>query len=378
MARDKKRRRSHSRSSSSSPERSSRRRRNRSRSRDRRRRSTERHRRSRSRDRRRSKERHRRSRSRGHRTHSASRSRSRSRDKRSRSRDGKRSRSHEKKTDEKQAAPAMTPLAAAAAAAAAAAGAIAAAENSAVINKNVQQQQLDLEMQKRRERIEKWRQSRKKTEEAAAMIVLPIPGKKWSLEDDEEDDAGPPALHVKDEPDDKEFVPPVKSEPTEDAAAATKAEDTGGEGDKQKEVRQLKDKALKADGVAVAAAEKSNKVTVIVGIAKKKEDKNKGELMEQNIDALEYSSEEEAEDLQTTMNNLQNNKAKKPATVCLEDISYAPFRKNFYIEVPELAKMTPGEVEALRAELEGIKVARQGMPQADPELGAVWGEQKGA
>lgn len=286
----------------------------------------------------------------------------------------------------------MTPLAAAVAAAAAAAGAIAAAENSAVINKNVQQQQLDLEMQKRRERIEKWRQSRKKTEEAAAMIVLPIPGKKWSLEDDEEDDAGPPALHVKDEPDDKEFVPPVKSEPTEDAAAATtKSEDTGGEGDKQvkqevqevkkeeeeddidpldaymmgiqKEVKQLKAKALKADGVAVAAPEKSNKVTVIVGIAKKKEDKNKGELMEQNIDALEYSSEEEAEDLQTTMNNLQNNKAKKPATVSLEDISYAPFRKNFYIEVPELAKMTPGEVEALRAELEGIKVRGKGCPK---------------
>ncbi|KAH7935343.1 probable ATP-dependent RNA helicase DDX46 [Rhipicephalus sanguineus] len=391
MARDKKRRRSLSRSSSSSPERiSSRRRRNRSRSRDRRRRSIERHRRSRSRDRRRSpRDRYRRSRSRGRRTFSRSRSRSytrsRSRDRRSKSHDGKRSRSHDR-DDKKGEQPALSALAAATAAAAAVTGALAAAENT-TLDKNAQQQQLDLEMQKRRERIEKWRQARKKTEQAAvAALVLPMPGKKWSLEDDEEDDTGPPPPPLKDDPDDGPGPPSLKKKLDPDEADAdTKTEEVKKEAeDKQEEeeddgidpldaymmgiqneVKQLKDKALKTDaGAAAPAPEKANNmVTMIVGVAKKKEDKKKGELMEQNVDALEYSSEEETEDLQTTMNNLQAGKAKKPVSVSIEDISYAPFRKNFYIEVPELAKMTPGEVETLRAELEGIKVRGKGCPK---------------
>uniref|UniRef100_A0A131YZL8 Probable ATP-dependent RNA helicase DDX46 n=1 Tax=Rhipicephalus appendiculatus TaxID=34631 RepID=A0A131YZL8_RHIAP len=390
MARDKKRRRSLSRSSSSSPERisSRRRRNNRSRSRDRRRRSIERHRRSRSRERRRSpRDRYRRSRSRGRRTFSRSRSRSytrsRSRDRRSKSHDGKRSRSHDR-DDKKAEQPALSALAAATAAAAAVTGALAAAENT-TLDKNAQQQQLDLEMQKRRERIEKWRQARKKTEQAvAAALVLPVPGKKWSLEDDEEDDSGPPPPPLKDDPDDGPGPPSLKKKLDPDEADAdTKTEEVKKEAEVkqeeeeddgidpldaymmgiQNEVKQLKDKALKTDVSAPAPEKANNMVTMIVGVAKKKEDKKKGELMEQNVDALEYSSEEETEDLQTTMNNLQAGKTKKPVSVSLEDISYAPFRKNFYIEVPELAKMTPGEVETLRAELEGIKVRGKGCPK---------------
>ena len=34
------------------------------------------------------------------------------------------------------------------------------------------------------------------------------------------------------------------------------------------------------------------------------------------------------------------------------------FRKDFYIEVPDLAKMTDAEVEEYRIEMEGIKVLR--------------------
>ncbi|KAG0414824.1 hypothetical protein HPB47_008026 [Ixodes persulcatus] len=263
-------------------------------------------------------------------------------------------------------------VAAAKAAAELACGAL---ENDNSMDKDTRQQQLDLEMQRRRERIEKWREARKKTEEAA-MIVLPTPGKKWSLEDDDEDESGPP---IKEEPiDDSEFglKRPLKSEDKEEdkleakLSAKTKAKAVKEEDevdpldaymiDIHKEVKQLKDKAFKGNS---KSEQKANKVTVIVGVAKKKEDKKKGELMEQNVDALEYSSEEEGEDLQSAMQGLQNNKAKKPATVSIEDISYAPFRKNFYIEVPELAKMTPGEVELWRAEMEGIKVRGKGCPK---------------
>lgn len=203
-------------------------------------------------------------------------------------------------------------------------------------------------MQRRRERIEKWRLERKKAEgNTTNNIILPVPTKKWSLEDDDDEETGPP-------------------QPKEETETKVEAEDEVDPLDAymmdiQKEVKQLKTKALKGDGVE--SNEKSSKVTVVMGVAKKKDNKKKGELMEQNQDGLEYSSEEEKDDLQTAMSSLQSNKTKKPATVSIEDISYTPFRKDFYVEVPELAKMTPGEVETLRAELEGIKVKGKGCPK---------------
>ena len=47
---------------------------------------------------------------------------------------------------------------------------------------------------------------------------------------------------------------------------------------------------------------------IMTGVAKKKDDKKpaRGELMEQNQDGLEYSSEEEVEGLEETMNKLTN------------------------------------------------------------------------
>lgn len=44
-----------------------------------------------------------------------------------------------------------------------------------------------MEMQKRRERIEKWRAEKKKTQELLPVNIAP-PSKKWSLEDDDDDD----------------------------------------------------------------------------------------------------------------------------------------------------------------------------------------------
>lgn len=52
------------------------------------------------------------------------------------------------------------------------------------------------------------------------------------------------------------------------------------------------------------------KPVIIVGMAKKVNAKKKGELMEQNQDALEYSSEEEGEDLKDAIASI-NSKGKK-------------------------------------------------------------------
>jgi len=53
--------------------------------------------------------------------------------------------------------------------------------------KEEEQNRLEMEMQKRRERIEKWRDERKKTKELIPINIAP-PSKIWSLEDEDDDD----------------------------------------------------------------------------------------------------------------------------------------------------------------------------------------------
>lgn len=64
---------------------------------------------------------------------------------------------------------------------------------AAMMAKEEEQKTLDLEMQKRRERIEKWRLERKMQEMAQVKSDLANQraGKKWSLEDDEEEEEVP-------------------------------------------------------------------------------------------------------------------------------------------------------------------------------------------
>ncbi|XP_054707351.1 probable ATP-dependent RNA helicase DDX46 isoform X2 [Uloborus diversus] len=365
--------RSRSRSSSASPDRTRRRRSRsrdrdrRARSRDRRSRTPERFRRSRSRDRRRS-----RSRSRDRERDRRRRSRSRGRDRRSRSRDRKdRSRSRDRKDrrnssrdrskkdkDDKRKEEENK-----------------ANEDSSelkfeLLDKEAQNKQLELEMQKRRERIEKWRAERKKKEIAeggtvnTSNVVLPSV-KKWTLEDDDDEDLPLVVETEKNEAEEKVEKKEIKEEEKEKENMVVEEDDVDPldafmQGI-QEEVKQLRHKNIskETDG----EDKTGGKVTVIVGMAKKKDAKDKGELMEQDQDALEYSSEEEAEDLHSTMFNLQANKTKKLMTVSKEDVTYQPFRKNFYVEVPELAKMTMEEVEAWRNEMEGIKVKGKGCPK---------------
>lgn len=106
-------------------------------------------------------------------------------------------------------------------------------------------------------------------------------------------------------------------------------------------------------------------VVIMMGVAKKKtETSNKrGELMEQNQDGLEYSSEEEGEDLEDALGKLKQKGKKDLMIVDHNKIEYMPFVKDFYREVPELAKMTPEEVEIYREELEGIKVKGKDCPK---------------
>lgn len=63
---------------------------------------------------------------------------------------------------------------------------------------------------------------------------------------------------------------------------------------------------------------------------------------------FQYSSEEEEEDLNATAAGIANKQKKELAKVDHTSVQYTPFRKNFYVEVPEIAKMSPEEVEAYK------------------------------
>uniref|UniRef100_A0A8C5XRQ5 Probable ATP-dependent RNA helicase DDX46 n=1 Tax=Microcebus murinus TaxID=30608 RepID=A0A8C5XRQ5_MICMU len=198
--------------------------------------------------------------------------------------------------------------------------------------KNFDQNKLEEEMRKRKERVEKWREEqRKKAMENIGELKKEIEetkqGKKWSLEDD--DDLYPHCLHVN-------YI--------EEGKGAV---------------------CLGVSGVGQKSGPTVTKVVTVVTTKKAivDADKKKGELMENDQDAMEYSSEEEEVDLQTALTGYQTKQRKLLEPVDHGKIEYEPFRKNFYVEVPELAKMSQEEVNVFRLEMEGITVKGKGCPK---------------
>ena len=93
--------------------------------------------------------------------------------------------------------------------------------------------------------------------------------------------------------------------------------------------------------------------------------------MEQDIDGLEYGSDEESAKNSLTVDSFETAgslmpKLKTKSEMVFTDHSkvyYRPFKKNFYVEVPEIEKMSAQEVELYRLELEGIKVKGKHCPK---------------
>ena len=80
---------------------------------------------------------------------------------------------------------------------------------------------------------------------------------------------------------------------------------------------------------------------------------------------MEYSAEEDNADdeLVSALKTIaKKTKGKDLPKVDHNKVEYAPFRKDFYVEVPELAKMTKEEVAAYRVELENIKIKGKKCP----------------
>lgn len=246
------------------------------------------------------------------------------------------------------------------------------------VDKEEEQKRLEQEMQKRRERIERWRAERKMKElesrkDSKQPAAVQQSSKKWSLEDESEDegdkltdhhmeiDLPPPAP-----------LPPMKVEKDEDfidkkvpmEVIAEKPEEVVDDDVDPLDAYMLEvaHEVKKVNQISNPAKSNDKGVVIVTG-AKKKTEINKGELIEQNQDGLEYSSEEELDDIKDAVANLANKHKKELAKIDHSEMDYSEFRKNFYVEVPELAKMTQAEVDAYRVELEGIQVKGKGCPK---------------
>ncbi|CAH2043936.1 unnamed protein product, partial [Iphiclides podalirius] len=235
--------------------------------------------------------------------------------------------------------------------------------NLGSVDKEEEQSRLEAEMQKRRDRIERWRAERKRKELESAKkevqkgsIVTSIQtptSKKWSLEDDSgeegEDGEAKEKANAEAKKEEEDEIDPLDAYMQE----------------VQQEVRKVNQIDQSRGLISVPSAGGGTGVVILTGTAKKKvaEQKNKGELIEQNQDGLEYSSEEETEDIKDAAANLASKQRKELAKVDHASLHYMPYRKAFYTEVSELSRMTPEEVEAYRVELEGIRVKGKGCPK---------------
>ncbi|XP_031629803.1 probable ATP-dependent RNA helicase DDX46 [Contarinia nasturtii] len=244
------------------------------------------------------------------------------------------------------------------------------------VDKEEEQKRLEQEMIKRRDRIERWRAERKRKElDIKKVTIIPAPSvKKWSLENESDDDDDVKEVPIKETTTNDSLTKNVAA--VVDITKPINQKNSESSNKQSMDVDEDDDDIDPLDAYMMEVhkeVRKVNKITkptnasggvmVMSGVAKKNKELNKGEMMEQNQDGLEYSSEEEIEDIKDTAANLANKHKKELAKVDHSGVDYASFRKDFYVEVPELAKMTSIEVDAYKLELEGIQVKGKGCPK---------------
>ncbi|KAK1259027.1 DEAD-box ATP-dependent RNA helicase 42 [Acorus gramineus] len=253
-----------------------------------------------------------------------------------------------------------------------------------------EQRKLDEEMEKRRRRVQEWQELKRKKEEeklGGADSEEPKSGKNWTLEgesDDEEaksdKEASPDGGLDKpggDGGDDTMIV---------DSSLPVDGNEGGSKGNEEEvdpldafmnsmvlpEVEKLTsvDVTLESEGKNVQTSEKKNSKGFSNGNESKKGVKNAamgriipGEDSDDEYGELDKDEDTlEDEDDDEFMKRVKKTKAEKLSIVDHSKIEYPPFRKNFYIEVKEISKMTSEEVVAYRKQLE-LKLHGKDIPK---------------
>ena len=233
-----------------------------------------------------------------------------------------------------------------------------------------EQRKLDEEMEKRRRRVQEWQELKRKREESereklgeAANADEPKSGKTWTLEGESDDEDVAPTGNSETDLNMDEDAKPTDNEVGDgmaiDSQNGTSAStlqngDEGADGDEEidpldafmnsmvlPEVEKLNNAAVSPTSNAVVPSEDS--------------DSDYGDL-ENNEDPLEEEDDDEF------MKRVKKTKAERLSIVDHSKIDYKPFRKNFYIEVKESARMTPEEIAAYRKQLE-LKIHGKDVPK---------------
>uniref|UniRef100_F1KTK0 Probable ATP-dependent RNA helicase DDX46 n=2 Tax=Ascaris suum TaxID=6253 RepID=F1KTK0_ASCSU len=198
--------------------------------------------------------------------------------------------------------------------------------------------EIEMQMQKRRERIERWRQERKKKEEGEETKVNEedIKERKWTLDNEEDDDEIPPTEQTeikeekKEEEDEIDPLDAYMSEVNKEVRATKYGSDQAGE----------------------------SKARIVVIKTETGIEPNKGEIIEAE-DEMEQVVDDF--DIEKAASSLIARGRQLPQTDHSK-VYYRPFRKDFYVETAELAKMTKKEVDQYREELD-IRVRGKNCPK---------------
>uniref|UniRef100_A0A1J3G9V7 RNA helicase n=1 Tax=Noccaea caerulescens TaxID=107243 RepID=A0A1J3G9V7_NOCCA len=254
-----------------------------------------------------------------------------------------------------------------------------------------EQKKLDDEVEKRRRRVQEWQELKRKKEEAESGSKGDTneepAGKAWTLEGESDDEEGHPEERTETELDvDGETKPEnggdAKMVDLEIETATIVSERQGdGAADEEEidpldafmnamvlpEVEKLSNSAPPPevnDGIL-----DSNKNGKVRGDHPKKGfNKSLGRIIQGEDSDSDYSEPKDdddpslEEDDEEFMKRVKKTKAEKLSLVDHSKMDYEPFRKNFYIEVKDISRMTPDEVDAYRKELE-LKVHGKDVPR---------------
>ncbi|KAK4259869.1 hypothetical protein QN277_006157 [Acacia crassicarpa] len=257
-------------------------------------------------------------------------------------------------------------------------------------------QKLDEEMEKRRRRVQEWQELRRKREEAErekqgeASADEPKFGKAWTLEGESDDEEGtttvkPHTAMDVDEDDktlDKEHND-LMAVDTSDGPVTSNLPDEADGSHADEEIDPLdafmSNMVLPEVGKlnSAVAPESSNQTADLKpkdnddqqsnGRNPKRGSKSIGRIIpgeesDSDYEDLEIEGDPLDEDDDEFVKRVKKTKAERLSIVDHSKIDYKPFKKNFYIEVKEIAKLTPEEVAAYRKELE-LKIHGKDVPK---------------
>ena len=251
--------------------------------------------------------------------------------------------------------------------------------------KRKEQEELEEQMRIRRERVAKWREEQNKSSgnaeegagteshdtemvEATEMVEEETSQQKQQMaeenyfdkDDDDEEEMKPAAMEEAGatEPQTNEGADKAEEEEEDPLEAYMKSVNS--------EVKQLEevDKKRMSNVVDMDSILKMNKNQGSANPGKSRSMEGLGVRMEveDSIPDLDEELKRKNEEFDIKQWLESKNQCRNLRPVDHSQMNYVPFRRNFYIEVPEIAKMTDDEVKDYRSTLDGIKVRGKRCP----------------